>query len=331
MIVLHGARPAGRQSQNSFAEGTQGKFQPSFLSSSVVGSVNRGLVIQALFDLGPTSRAELARLAGVNRTTISGIVQSLIDDQVLVETEPGQAKRSGGKPARPLWFSPSARPICGVLLMPDAVRACLTTLDGAIIGENRISLPAGDGPVSPIIEAVKRSMRLALADAVQTPLGVGVAVGGMVDTNQGSIVAMNSRPRARRLSACRRARARIRPASTPRPSPPRAASRRPMVRQGPRSAAIRGDLYGGGAGRRILFRWPSLSRCRRGGWRIGAHLRSGRRRALPVRPPGLLGHDRYTELASPPGRGRRVAQSRRDELRRADATGRRRRLRARRN
>ena len=179
---------------NSFAEGTQGRFQPSFLSSSVVGSVNRGLVIQALFDLGPTSRAELARLAGVNRTTISGIVQSLIDDQVLVETEPGQAKRGGGKPARPLWFSPSARPICGVLLMPDAVRACLTTLDGAIIGENRISLPAGDGPVSPIIEAVKRSMRLALADAAQTPLGVGVAVGGMVDTNQGSIVAMNLAP-----------------------------------------------------------------------------------------------------------------------------------------
>jgi len=78
--------------------------------------------------------------------------------------------------------------------MPDAVRACLVSLDGTIIGENRIALPPGDGPVAPIIKAVKRSMRSALGAAARKPLGVGVAVGGMVDTNQGSIVAMNLAP-----------------------------------------------------------------------------------------------------------------------------------------
>src|SRR4029077_3096630 len=121
----------------------------------IVGTANRGLVIQALFDLGPTSRAELARYARVNRTTISGIVQPLIDSNVLVETGPSQSKRGGGKPARPLWFSPSARPICGVLLMSGAVRACRVTLDGVIIGETRVALPKASGPVAPIIKAVK--------------------------------------------------------------------------------------------------------------------------------------------------------------------------------
>jgi predicted NBD/HSP70 family sugar kinase len=179
---------------SSFAEGAPERSARSLLSSSVVGTANRGLVIQALFDLGPTSRAELARRAGVNRTTISGIVQPLIDNDVLVETEPGRSKRSGGKPARPLWFSPSARPICGVLLMPDAVQACLVTLDGAIIGENRVALLKGDGPVAPIIKAIKKSMRSALAVATRKPLGVGVAVGAMVDTDEGSIVAMNLAP-----------------------------------------------------------------------------------------------------------------------------------------
>ena len=159
-----------------------------------MGTANRGLVIQALFDLGPTSRAELARRPGVNRTTISGIVQPLIDNDVLVEIEPVQPKRSGGKPARPLWFSPSARPICGVLLMSDAVQACLVTLDGAIIGANRVALPKGDGPVGPIIKAIKKSTRSALAGATRKPLGVGVAVGAMVDTDQGSIVTMNLTP-----------------------------------------------------------------------------------------------------------------------------------------
>ena len=189
-------RPPLSALPNSLTEGAPGRIQRSLLSSSIVGSANRGLVIQALFDLGPTSRVELARLAGVNRTTISGIVQPLIDDQVLVETEPSQAKRRGGKPARPLWFSPSARPICGVLLMPNAVRACLVTLDGAIFGENRTALPAGNGLVAPIIKAVKRSMRSALTEAARKPLGVGIAVGGMVDTDQGSIVAINRRLRS---------------------------------------------------------------------------------------------------------------------------------------
>jgi predicted NBD/HSP70 family sugar kinase len=187
-------RPLASGDSNAFADGASERVQRLLLSSSVVGTANRGLVIQALFDLGPTSRAELARRAGVNRTTISGIVQPLIDNDVLVETGPGQSKRSGGKPARPLWFSPSARPICGVLLMPDAVQACLVTLDGSIIGENRIALPKGDGPVGPIINAIKKSLRSALAAAERKPLGVGVAVGAMVDTDLGSIVAMKLAP-----------------------------------------------------------------------------------------------------------------------------------------
>src|ERR1700752_1301987 len=127
MHMIDDDRPNGGRSalftQPGDAPGTERVSRPrkALLSSSMVGSTNRGRVLQALFDLGPTSRAELARLAGVNRTTISGIVQPLLDQQLLVEREPIPASEGGGKPARPLWFSPDARPICGVLLMPGSV------------------------------------------------------------------------------------------------------------------------------------------------------------------------------------------------------------------
>ncbi|WP_192181364.1 ROK family protein [Mesorhizobium amorphae] len=166
----------------------------ALLSSSMVGSTNRGRVLQTLFDLGPTSRADLARLAGVNRTTISGIVQPLIDDQVLVESDPIPANPGGGKPARPLWFSPNARPICGVLLMPDAVHACVSTLDGKIEAERKMVLPDGRGPVQPIIETIAECVGDTLAKARRTPFGIGVGVGGMVDTDRGSIVTVNLAP-----------------------------------------------------------------------------------------------------------------------------------------
>jgi len=168
--------------------------RPSLLSSSLVGSTNRGRVVQALFDRGPSSRAELARFAGVNRTTISGIVQPLLDQQFLVEGEPVPAGEVGGKPARPLWFSPDSRPICGILLMPDQVRSCLVSLEGRIEAEHSAIPPAHPSGPEEIIESLMECVARTLASAKRSPLGLGVAVGGMVDTTRRSIIAINLAP-----------------------------------------------------------------------------------------------------------------------------------------
>ena len=111
------------------------------ISSSSIGLANRGRVLQVLFDLGPTSRAELARHVGVNRATITGIIQPLIDQGILVEGEPLPSKEGGGKPARPIWFAEDAAPICAVLLMHDGVHCCLVSLDGTITAEVRAPFP----------------------------------------------------------------------------------------------------------------------------------------------------------------------------------------------
>jgi predicted NBD/HSP70 family sugar kinase len=168
--------------------------RPSLLSSALVGSTNRRRVIEALFDHGPMSRADLARQAGVNRTTISGIVQPLLDQQLLVEGDPIPAKAGGGKPARPLRFSPDARPICGTLVMPGSVRSALVTLDGRILAEEEQTFPTDASEPGPIVEAITAAISRTVAPAHRAPLGIGVAVGGMVDTDLGTIVAVNLVP-----------------------------------------------------------------------------------------------------------------------------------------
>jgi predicted NBD/HSP70 family sugar kinase len=166
----------------------------ALLSSSLVGSTNRGRVLQALFDFGPTSRVELARQAGVNRTTISGIVQPLLDQRLLVEGKPIPPRQSGGKPARPLWFSPNAQPICGILLMPGSVRAALVTLEGKIRAEHEEPLPTEKERRGEIIEAIAACVARTFTAARRTPFGIGVAVGGMVDTQRRAVVAVNLAP-----------------------------------------------------------------------------------------------------------------------------------------
>ncbi|OCC02265.1 sugar kinase [Labrys sp. WJW] len=164
------------------------------ISSSSIGLANRGRVLQVLFDLGPTSRAELARHVGVNRATITGIIQPLIDQGILVEGEPLPSKEGGGKPARPIWFAEDAAPICAVLLMHDGVHCCLVSLDGTITAEVRAPFPEDAGAVDVLIGIVFDCLGQVLKHAHRPPLGIGVAAGGMIDTDTGTIVAVNLAP-----------------------------------------------------------------------------------------------------------------------------------------
>ncbi|HEX4767523.1 MAG TPA: ROK family protein [Lichenihabitans sp.] len=147
-----------------------------------------------MFDLGPTSRAELARKAGVNRTTISGIVQPLIDRQILEEGVSARSGEGGGKPGRPLWFSPEAQPICGVLLMPGSVRAGLVTLAGAISVEETAPVPTDGRHRGEVLATIGACIESVLKHARRPPLGIGVVAGGMVDTERRMVVASNLAP-----------------------------------------------------------------------------------------------------------------------------------------
>lgn len=164
------------------------------ISSSAIGLANRGRVLQVLFDLGPASRAELARHVGVNRATITGIIQPLIDQGLLVDGDPLPSRESGGKPAKPLWFAGDAAPICAVLLMHDSVQCCLVSLNGTITAEAKADFPADADKVEILAGIVFATISRTLALAHRPPLGIGVAAGGMIDTDKGSIVAVNLAP-----------------------------------------------------------------------------------------------------------------------------------------
>src|SRR5687768_1014697 len=79
--------------------GQQFKPTHNLISTASVGPVNRGRLLQALYDMGPSSRADLARFTGVSRGTIGGIVQPLLEQRILVEGEVVPPNQAGGKPA----------------------------------------------------------------------------------------------------------------------------------------------------------------------------------------------------------------------------------------
>lgn len=165
----------------------------SIFSSNQIGKSNRRRIIQMLFDLGPTSRAELARLTETKRTTISGIVQPLIDSGLLIEAEPSE-KRGVGKPARPLWFSDTAACVCSVVLMPGKIEVALISIVGKVTGYRAEDVEPHRRSQTDYSERLHRLLESVLSEAESPVLGIGIAVGGMVDPDEGTIIAMNLAP-----------------------------------------------------------------------------------------------------------------------------------------
>ena len=163
------------------------------VSPSAIGAINRGRVLQALYDNGPTSRADLARLAGVNRTTVTGIVQPMIEESLLVEGQAPRPSVQGGKPARPLFFNPDAPMLGAVLLLPGSLQTALVTLTGEVTAVHHARFDPMDHPET--FEATLfETLAKTLGQAVRPPFGIGVAAGGMIDSDNGVIVAVSLAP-----------------------------------------------------------------------------------------------------------------------------------------
>ncbi|WP_031469993.1 ROK family transcriptional regulator [Sciscionella sediminilitoris] len=158
------------------------------ISPTVASEVNRARIMQALYDTGPLSRAELARLTGVSRATIGSITGQLIDNGLLAEGESRPSSAAGGKPSRPLWFAENAPPIASAHLLPGTVEAALISAGGTLLAHTRreydVRVPGG----TPALEALTEALTEIRAAGSTEPMGIGVAIGGMVDTDSGSIV-----------------------------------------------------------------------------------------------------------------------------------------------
>lgn len=175
------------------AEGPSAARQ-ALISPGRAGEINRARLVQILYDMGPLSRAELARITGVSRAAIGTFVQGMIDQGLLTEGEPRPSGAAGGKPSRPLWFSPDAPPIAAANLLPGSVEAALISAGGTVLVTAQQTFPAGapDGTVA--AQALIAALRDLLGHHDRRPIGVGIAVSAMVDTDTGTIVRMALAP-----------------------------------------------------------------------------------------------------------------------------------------
>jgi N-acetylglucosamine repressor len=144
---------------------------------------NERLVVRTLYDLGPISRAEVARLTGLTRTTVSDVVASLLDEGVVREI--GRGPSSGGKAPILLEVDDDARLVVGLDLGEEHFAGSLVNLRGEIRRSVELAVDGrdGDSALGLVFELLDQ-----LLDGTTAPLlGIGIGTPGLVDSRTGTI------------------------------------------------------------------------------------------------------------------------------------------------
>jgi predicted NBD/HSP70 family sugar kinase len=151
---------------------------------------NLGLVARRISERGALSRAQLAKLTGLNKTTVSSLVAELIERGVVAESGLADGGRVG-RPAQILELDDTRIAALGLEINVDYLAVCVCDLRGALryraaVGhDNRGSAP------EVVFEALAELAADALAecDALGlTPIGAGISVPGTVEAQTGTLI-----------------------------------------------------------------------------------------------------------------------------------------------
>lgn len=145
---------------------------------------NRNLVLKTIFAHENISRAEIARLSRLTRTTVSEIVSSLIQEGLVSEVGIGQSQ--GGKNPILLSLVEDSRWIIGLDLGQNQFRGAVVNLRGKI--REMVSTPIDDRDGNEALKQVFQMLDSLIHFSSQKISGIGVGAPGLINSNDGMVV-----------------------------------------------------------------------------------------------------------------------------------------------
>jgi predicted NBD/HSP70 family sugar kinase len=140
-----------------------------------------GTILQLVRSGQAATRADLAAVTGLARSTIAQRVDALLARGLLVSS--GDSASTGGRPATLLAFNDAA----GVVLSGDLgathSRVAVTDLGGTVLAQTRREIPIADGPEAVLgwLESTFDGLLDEIGRSPETVRGVGVGLPGPVE------------------------------------------------------------------------------------------------------------------------------------------------------
>jgi glucokinase-like ROK family protein len=155
---------------------------------ALVRELNRSILLQELRVGPPLSRADLAAATGLNKTTVSKLVDELIADGLVREIGPVPSR--GGRPAVHLELNPDGGWIIGAEIGVGRLTTVVADLRASIAWRREAAFDkeAGQESVLQRLDTLLRYARQFAQRDGRRLLGVGVTVPGLVDVASGVLI-----------------------------------------------------------------------------------------------------------------------------------------------
>ncbi len=149
--------------------------------------INASLVFGVIQREGPISRADLAKRTGIRSTSISAIVQQLLDEHLVHEV--GRGESTGGRHPILLEVNAAGLYAAGMEVAEDEINGVVVDLVGKLHATENIPLP--DTSVETVVAQGSQLLdKLAVSSGISRDVfsAVGVAVPGIITQRRGSVI-----------------------------------------------------------------------------------------------------------------------------------------------
>lgn len=158
------------------------------VDASVMRNVNKRIVLGLLYQRETISRADISRTTGLNRATVSSLVDELISEQFVVEL--GTGTSSGGRKPIILQFNAEAGYVIGVDVQITHIRTVLINAGRTVVFERRRDIERDTQPLDKdhLAAVILEEIGVAKAHCPPSPhglMGVGIGLPGLVNHHKG--------------------------------------------------------------------------------------------------------------------------------------------------
>ena len=156
-----------------------------------VKKVNQKLLLKEILKNSPISRAKLSEMTGLNKSTVSSQVNTLMKENLVFEI--GQGQSSGGRRPVMLVFNKKAGYSVGIDVGVDYINGILTDLEGTIVLDQYRHLESNSPEITKdiLIDMIHHF----ITHMPQSPyglIGIGICVPGLIDKDQKIVFTPNS-------------------------------------------------------------------------------------------------------------------------------------------
>lgn len=158
------------------------KVKTQVARSNTIRNINKQIVLNYVREREPISRAAIAKETELQRSTVSAIVNSLVDDGFIEEV--GAGTSSGGRKPTMLRLRKDEAVAIGVDITPTVVKVATANLAGKILDQETFSTSPN---LNETFELIISSLTRLKAKLNGRSVEIGISVPGLVDEASGIV------------------------------------------------------------------------------------------------------------------------------------------------